>query len=53
MRTGSCLNALFKGDQERESAWFGLSARNLKLPLLTTLTVLGRLAARRFYQQGA
>lgn len=128
MRTGSYLNALFKGDQERESAWFGLSAsmplitmsgkhaarqivaatkrgqaekiltapasalarfhglfpgattgilglvnrmilpapahngrelkrgaetRSLRSPVLTTLTVLGRLAARRFHQQGA
>lgn len=26
MRTGSFLNAWFKGDQERESAWFGLSS---------------------------
>ena len=26
MRTGSFLNAWFKGDQERESTWFGLSS---------------------------
>ena len=26
MRTGSYLNALFKGDQEREAAWFSLGA---------------------------
>lgn len=41
MRTGSYLNALFKGDQEKESAWFGLSS---SLPLIT---IGGERAARQ------
>jgi short-subunit dehydrogenase len=27
MRTGSFLNALFKGNQKEEFSWFGLGAR--------------------------
>lgn len=41
MRTGSYLNALFKGDREKESAWFGLSS---SLPLIT---IGGERAARQ------
>jgi NAD(P)-dependent dehydrogenase (short-subunit alcohol dehydrogenase family) len=41
MRTGSYLNAFFKGDQERESTWFSLSST---MPLLT---ISGDRAARQ------
>ncbi len=44
MRTGSYLNAMFKGDQERESTWFGLSA---SLPLLS---MSGSRAARQIVE---
>ncbi|MFB3827778.1 MAG: SDR family NAD(P)-dependent oxidoreductase [Bryobacteraceae bacterium] len=41
MRTGSYLNGIFKGDPERESLWFGVSAN---LPLAT---IGGSRAARQ------
>ena len=41
MRTGSYLNAFFKGDSEKEAAWFAAGA---SLPLLT---ISGRRAARQ------
>jgi NAD(P)-dependent dehydrogenase (short-subunit alcohol dehydrogenase family) len=41
MRTGSYLNADFKGDAEKESAWFGLSSS------LPGLTISGDRAARQ------
>ncbi len=41
MRTGSYLNGIFKGNHERESLWFGLSA---SLPLAT---ISGHRAARQ------
>ena len=41
MRTGSYRNARFKGDAERESAWFGVSAS------LPGITISGERAARR------
>jgi NAD(P)-dependent dehydrogenase (short-subunit alcohol dehydrogenase family) len=41
MRTGSYLNAEFKGDQEKEAAWFGFSSS------LPGLTMSGERAARQ------
>lgn len=41
MRTGSYLNASFKGDAERESRWFGVSAS------LPGITMSGERAARQ------
>ena len=41
MRTGSYLNADFKGDPEKEAAWFGLSSS------LPGLTISGDRAARQ------
>jgi NAD(P)-dependent dehydrogenase (short-subunit alcohol dehydrogenase family) len=41
MRTGSYLNADFKGDAEKESAWFGVSSS------LPVLTIEGERAARQ------
>ena len=41
MRTGSYLNASFKGDPERESRWFGVSAS------LPGITMSGERAARQ------
>jgi NAD(P)-dependent dehydrogenase (short-subunit alcohol dehydrogenase family) len=41
MRTGSFLNAFFKGDQEREASWFGVSAS------LPGLSISGSRAARQ------
>ena len=41
MRTGSYLNADFKGDAEKESAWFGLSSS------MPGLTISGERAARQ------
>ena len=41
MRTGSYLNADFKGDREKESAWFGISSS------MPGLTISGERAARQ------
>src|SRR3954453_4518079 len=41
MRTGSYLNADFKGDAEKESAWFGISSS------MPGLTISGERAARQ------
>lgn len=41
MRTGSYLNAEFKGDHEKESTWFGLSSS------MPGLTISGERAARQ------
>jgi NAD(P)-dependent dehydrogenase (short-subunit alcohol dehydrogenase family) len=41
MRTGSYLNAEFKGDSEKESTWFGLSSS------MPGLTISGERAARQ------
>ncbi len=47
MRTGSYLNAEFKGDAERESAWFGVSSS------LPGLTISGERAARQIVDAAA
>lgn len=47
MRTGSYLNADFKGDAEKESAWFGVSSS------LPGLTIAGDRAARQIVDAAA